>query len=120
MPDSVELREGARNVIELRNVNVIGGGSEGAEQNVGILAPGCAIEIQAPGSSITGFSYLNSIDSAVEADFIGQMVVLNSVREMIECTITFDEGIANNLPDSIRLEGARGDTDLLAVFEDFQ
>lgn len=119
VPDGADLREGARNTVELRNLNSIGGGEGGAEQNVGILAPGCAIDIQAAGNEIIGFTYVNEIDAALQSTFTGQLVVLNHARNMIDCTITFDDDIAGNLPGSISLEGARGETDLLSVFEDY-
>ncbi len=119
LPNGTDLRQGPRNTIELLNNNTIGGGQSGAEQNIGILAPGCTLIVDSQGANIQGFTYLNQIDLAQQTTFEGQLVVLNRILSMTNCNVIYDQEVANNLPDSVSMEGAKGHTDVLTVFEDY-
>ena len=118
-PDGVDLRDGPRNTIELKNTNIIGGGTEGAEENIGIFAPGCALQVDSSGATIQGLSYLNQLNTVKQTSFIGQVIVLNRIIKLVDSSIEYDQDVAYNLPDRLEMGGAKGHTDVLRVFEDF-
>ncbi|MFT7517306.1 MAG: hypothetical protein ACI84O_001096 [Myxococcota bacterium] len=118
-PDGVDLRSASRNRIEFFGACSIGGGSQGFENNIGIIAPGCELLSKFGGLSLTGFNLFNQALSIKEATFTGQTVITKDVKNIHSSDFYYDEHIANNLPSFISFSPFGGSTDDQSMHEDF-
>jgi hypothetical protein len=118
-PDGVDLRSGSRNRIEFFGVCSIGGGSQGFENNIGIIAPGCELLSKFGGLSLTGFNLFNQALAIQDATFTGQTVITKDVKKIHSSDFYYDELIANNLPSFISFNPFGGSTDDQSMHEDF-
>jgi|FLOH01.1.fsa_nt_gi hypothetical protein len=119
-PTTYKLRDGYRNQVYLKGGTSIGGGHEGAESNLGLLAPAVKLT-SAPNSGygITGFTYVNEVGAMKDTFFHGQLVVLNQVSNLKDSLIIYDEAIAMAPPQSVGFGTTIGSTDIISVYEDF-
>ena len=120
-PTNFNLRDGYRNEIRLQAGTTIGGGLDGAESNLGLLAPAAKLWSD-PSSSyqVSGFSYVNEIGVMQNTTFMGQLVVLNQVNNLKDSLVIFDESVAMAPPQSVGFGTSIGSTDVISLYEDFQ
>lgn len=118
-PPDYDLRQGSRNTILLKSGTCIGGGDNGYQPNIGLIAPGSLLRNDANGTWMSGFHFLNEIGNFKYADIIGQMVILNNCLNLNDCEVYYDENAANGRPSSITFGATGASTDMLEVYEDF-
>jgi hypothetical protein len=120
VPPTYNLRDGYRNRVYIKGGTSIGGGTGGAEANIGLLAP--AVKLTSgpnSGYGISGFTYVNEIGAMKDTFFNGQVVVLNQVSNLKDSLIIYDENVAMAPPQSVGFGTSIGSTDIISVFEDF-
>lgn len=120
VPPSYNLRDGYRNRVYLKGGTSIGGGSNGCESNLGLLAP--AVKLTSgpnSGYGMSGFTYVNEIGAMKDTFFHGQLVILNQVANLKDSVIIFDENVAMAPPQSVGFGNSIGSTDIISLFEDF-
>ncbi|PCJ54202.1 MAG: hypothetical protein COA70_06095 [Planctomycetota bacterium] len=118
-PKDYDLRQGYRNLIKLKNQTCVGGGDGGVEPNIGIIAPGGKLANDWNGNWICGFNFVNEIGVLRYAEIYGQTIVLNTIKNMDACEVSYWAPAAENRPSVINFGVVGGYTDMLAVFEDF-
>lgn len=97
-------RSGYQNEIVLKKTNIIGGGSQGMHENIGLIAP--ATKVRSMGNNghpptFIGFSYVNSLHQVMGGTINGQMVVINEVDHFMHTDIFFNRSVTENLPDGV-------------------
>jgi hypothetical protein len=119
-PTSYNLRDGYRNRVRFKGGTSIGGGTNGVESNLGLLAPAVKLT-SAPNSGygVTGFTYVNEVGAMKDTFFHGQLVVLNQVSNLKDSSIIYDENVAMAPPQSVGFGTSIGSTDIISVYEDF-
>jgi hypothetical protein len=118
-PTDYDTREGGRNLVHLKKGTKIGGGSKGVAQHIGLVAPGGTLKSDNNPVSITGFSLVNDVDFFKNSAITGQFIVLNSVKNISDCTITHDPAVTSNMPSWFAYGPLSGTTQLLSIAEDF-
>ncbi|MBC8370930.1 MAG: hypothetical protein H8E25_13110 [Planctomycetes bacterium] len=118
-PTDYDLRASSRNLLDLNNDVIIGGGAGGFENNIGIIAPGCELQSKIDGVDVTGFSVFNQSKNVKDSTFIGQTVIVKDCKKINRSNFYYDEQIASNLPSFISFGLPGGHTDNLAMHEDF-
>ncbi|MFK5956224.1 MAG: hypothetical protein QM477_07250 [Planctomycetota bacterium] len=118
-PKDYDLRQGYRNLIKLKNSTCVGGGDGGVEPNIGIIAPGGKLANDWNSNWICGFNFVNEIGLLRYAEIYGQTIVLNTIRNMDDCVVSYWAPAAENRPSIINFGVVSGYTDILSVFEDF-
>ncbi|MFT7517307.1 MAG: hypothetical protein ACI84O_001097 [Myxococcota bacterium] len=118
-PDGENLRAGSRNQIEFKGTCTIGGGSNGFENNIGLIAPGCELLSKFGGLSLTGFNLFNQALNVKGATLIGQTVIVKDCKKIHSSDFYYDEQVANNLPSFINFNAFGGSTVNQAMHESF-
>lgn len=118
-PEDYDVRDGARNLVHLKKGTTIGGGSGGVAPHVGLIAPGGNLKSDNDAVTLTGFHIVNDVDLFKNSSITGQFVVLNGVKDMRDCTITYDPEVTANLPQWFGFGYAGATTRLLSLYEDF-
>jgi hypothetical protein len=119
-PEDYDVREGARNLVHLKKGTTIGGGSGGVAPHVGLIAPGGNLKSDNDAVTLEGFHIVNDVDLFKNSTITGQFVVLNSVKDMRDCTITYDPEVSANLPQWFGFGYAGATTRLISLYEDFE
>lgn len=119
-PEDYDHRSGARNLVHLKKGTTIGGGAGGLAPHIGLIAPGGNLKSDNAPVSIAGLSLVNDVDLFKNSTIIGQLVILNDVKDIRDCTITHDPAVTSDLPPGFGYGLPVGTTRLLSLFEDFE
>ena len=118
-PKDYDLRQGYRNLVKFKNGTCVGGGDEGVEPNIGIIAPGGKLSTDCDGTWICGFNFLDEVGAVHYGEILGQTIVLNTIKNLDDCEVSYWAPAAENRPSVINFGVVGGYTDMLEVFEDF-
>jgi len=118
-PTDFDLRDDSYNLLDLNNDVIIGGGSGGFEDNIGLIAPGCEIQAKWDGAQVTGFSVFNQARNVKDSTFTGQTVIVKDCKKIHTTNFYYDAQIAENLPSFISFSVPGGFTENLSMYEDF-
>jgi len=118
-PTDYDLRQGYRNLIVLKDQTCIGGGEQGAEPNLGLVAPGGKVKNDFNGTWMCGFHFVNEVGSLKYATILGQLVVLNQVQNLKESEVYYYEPAALQGPASVNFGTSSGKVDITSLFENF-
>ncbi|MDP6963295.1 MAG: hypothetical protein QGF46_03925 [Planctomycetota bacterium] len=118
-PTGYDLREESRNTLDLNNDVILGGGTNGFENNIGLIAPGCEIQSKVDGIVVNGFSIFNQCRNVRDSQFTGQTVIVKDCKKILKTDFFYDADVANNLPSFISFGLPGGFTQNLTMFEDF-
>lgn len=118
-PKDYDLRQGYRNMIQLKDQTCIGGGDQGVEPNIGLIAPGGKVKNDCKGTWMCGFHFLNEIGKLENSTILGQLVVLNRVQMLKDSDVIYYEPAALDGPSMINFGSTAGKVDITSLFEDF-
>jgi len=126
-PKNYDVLDKYRNKILLKHGTRIGGGTQGCQPYIGLIAPGCEIQFTHEGcayqnvdhSDIYGFSVWNEVFMVRNGRITGQLVVLNEVTHLRNSEIIFDPLVAANVPYGISFDGTSSYSDLHKIYEWF-
>lgn len=118
-PKDYDLRQGYRNIIQLKNSTCIGGGDGGVEPEIGLIAPGGMVKNDNNGTWMCGFHFVNEIGSLKYATILGQMVVLNRVQNLKESEVIYYEPAALEGPTSVNFGSTSSTVKIRTLFENF-
>jgi len=118
-PTDFDLRDDSYNLLDLNNDVIIGGGSGGFEDNIGLIAPGCEIQAKWDGAQVTGFSVFNQAKNVKDSTFTGQTVIVKDCKKIHSTNFYYDVQVAENLPSFISFGVPGGFTENLSMYEDF-
>ncbi|MDP7061358.1 MAG: hypothetical protein QF489_00295 [Planctomycetota bacterium] len=118
-PKDYDLRSGSRNTIILQRGTQIGGGEEGFEPNIGLIAPGGKIKNDARGNWMSGFHFVNEVGNFKYAEIWGQMVILNDCQNLRDCEVIYYAPAADERPSAINFGVTGASTDMMEVYENF-
>lgn len=118
-PKDYDYGAGGRNLVHLKKGTTIGGGAAGAAANIGLIAPGGTLKSDLDPVSIKGFSLVNDVDLFRNSSINGQLVILNSTKDIADCTITHDPAVTSHLPAWFTYGPPYATTTVLSVYEDF-
>ena len=118
-PTDFDLRDDSYNLLDLNNDVIIGGGTGGFEDNIGLIAPGCEIQAKWDGAQVTGFSVFNQAKNVKDSTFTGQTVIVKDCKKIHTTNFYYDAQIAENLPSFISFSVPGGFTENLSMYEDF-
>jgi hypothetical protein len=118
-PTDFDLRADSYNLLDLNNDVIIGGGTGGFEDNIGLIAPGCEIQAKWDGAQVTGFSVFNQARNVKDSTFTGQTVIVKDCKKIHTTNFYYDAQIAENLPSFISFGVPGGFTENLSMYEDF-
>ena len=118
-PTDFDLRDDSYNLLDLNNDVIIGGGTGGFEDNIGLIAPGCEIQAKWDGAQVTGFSVFNQARNVKDSTFTGQTVIVKDCKKIHTTNFYYDAQIAENLPSFISFGVPGGFAENLSMYEDF-
>ena len=118
-PTDFDLRDDSYNLLDLNNDVIIGGGTGGFEDNIGLIAPGCEIQAKWDGAQVTGFSVFNQARNVKDSTFTGQTVIVKDCKKIHSTNFYYDAQIAENLPSFISFGVPGGFAENLSMYEDF-
>ncbi len=119
-PDDYDIRSGARNLVHLKKGTKIGGGTQGAAPNIGLIAPGGKLKNETNPNTLNGFHLVNEVDLFRNSTVNGQMVILNACKDIRDCVINYDPKVVENLPPWFGYRAPAATTKILSIFEDFE
>jgi len=118
-PKDYDLRQGYRNVVQLKNSTCIGGGDGGVEPEIGLIAPGGLVKNDGNGTWMCGFHFVNEVGNFKFSTIIGQMVILNRVQNLKDCEVIYYEPAALQGPTSVNFGSTSSTVKIRSLFEDF-
>ncbi|MFQ5749960.1 MAG: hypothetical protein ACE5H3_10960 [Planctomycetota bacterium] len=119
---SWDLRGNPRNQIFLKHEVIIGGGSEGVDPNLALMAPAAQVTTRSGlGQVFTGFSFLHSIDAQQVNKFemTGQLLVVNQIHKLKHAILTYKESVALSPPPGASFHRGMPSVDVLEVTEEY-
>jgi hypothetical protein len=99
-PKDHDLRSGFRNRLKIKN-SVIG--STCTPENIGIIAPACEVMNIGGASSTHGFSFVNEVKNFRCMHVVGQLVVVDRVKQARWSDFIYDSQVADNPPPGVVL-----------------
>jgi hypothetical protein len=118
-PLEQDPRLGNSNLVHVKKGTTIGGGRNGVYPHVGLIAPGGKLKSDNVANSITGFSLVKEVDLHKYSSIVGQLVILEYCKNLVDSEVTYDPEVGGNLPPFVSFGASGASTDLLGVFENY-
>ena len=115
-PNDYNLRDGARNVIEVTSSNV----GTGSDPHIGLMAPASQVGGSGGGLNFHGLCFWNSIHDLDGAHITGALIVINEIVACDQLNLNGHPQTLANMPDGISFQGEGDGIDFLVAGEDYE
>jgi hypothetical protein len=114
-PSDYNLRDGARNVVEVISSNV----GTGSDPHIGLMAPAAQVGGSGGGLNFHGLCFWNSIHDLDGAHITGALIVINEIVACDQLNLNGHPQTLANMPDGISFQGDGEGIDFLVAGEDY-
>jgi hypothetical protein len=114
-PSNYNLRDGARNVVEVISSNV----GTGSDPHIGLMAPAAQVGGSGGGLNFHGLCFWNSIHGLDSAHITGALIVINEIVACDQLNLNGHPQTLANMPDGISFQGEGDGIDFLVAGEDY-
>lgn len=115
-PSDYNLRDGARNTVEVISSNV----GTGSDPHIGLMAPAARVGGSGGGLNFHGLCFWNSIDDLDGAHITGALIVINEIVACNQLNLNGHPQTLANMPDGISFQGEGEGIDFLVAGEDYE
>lgn len=114
-PNTYNLRDGARNSIEVTSSNI----GTGSDPHIGLMAPAASVGGSGGGLNFHGLCFWNSIQGLDGAHITGALVVINEIVECDQLNLNGHPQTLANMPDGISFSGDGDGIQFIVAGEDY-